>query len=484
MAFDLSEMLAQVSNLDTGGKSQIEYIDLDNIDANDSNFYELSNLQSLANSIAMDGLQQPLVVMDGENGHVTLLSGHRRRAALRLLVSDAEEPREDLRMVPCIRRHYKSAAMAELQLILANSTARVLTSAETMRQAQRMEMLLYQLKEEGHEFPGRMRDQVAAACNVSASKLARLKVIREKLHQPFLGQFERDELSEQAAYALARLSDALQEKVAQVAGKKIIVGGCAENLLEKQEQLTQERTCTYRDPGDTCENELGRIKATACAQYSWQICNGGCCMSCFRADDCSGACAVKRRDKKDAKERRKAEEEKEKRRQQKTFEENRKLTQQNAQRYLRAAEAAGLGDDAVLKFTTWGPSTTVKDVRADASGEGLKDKCYYSPGYEPGREEIIKFAKQLNCSADYLLGLTDELRPSGAAPAEGWVPLQFVNGQEIPSRAGLYYCRFDCDGTMIRQVAWWDNDIMRWRFNKYGAWIDAECVGWFPLPED
>ena len=54
--------------------------------------------------------------------------------------------------------------MAELQLILANSTARVLSNAEISKQAERMEVLLYQLKEEGYEFPGRMRDQVAAAC--------------------------------------------------------------------------------------------------------------------------------------------------------------------------------------------------------------------------------------------------------------------------------------------------------------------------------
>lgn len=93
--------------------------------------------------------------------------------------------------------------MAELQLIFANSTARVLTNAEISRQAERMEMLLYQLKEEGYEFPGRMRDQVAAACKVSAPKLARLKVIREKLKAPeFLLLFEKDKLPEQTAYAL------------------------------------------------------------------------------------------------------------------------------------------------------------------------------------------------------------------------------------------------------------------------------------------
>lgn len=47
--------------------------------------------------------------------------------------------------------------MAELQLIMANATTRDLTNAEISRQAARVEILLYQLKEEGQEFPGRMR---------------------------------------------------------------------------------------------------------------------------------------------------------------------------------------------------------------------------------------------------------------------------------------------------------------------------------------
>ena len=103
--------------------------------------------------------------------------------------------------------------MAELQLILANSTARVLSNAEISKQAERMEVLLYQLKEEGYEFPGRMRDQVAAACQVSAPKLARLKVIREKLKAPeFLLLFEKDRLAEQAAYTIARLPEEFQRR--------------------------------------------------------------------------------------------------------------------------------------------------------------------------------------------------------------------------------------------------------------------------------
>lgn len=260
MAFDLSDMLAHVSNLDTLDKPQIEYINIDLIDANNANFYDLSNLKPLADSIAMDGLQQPLVVMpNGER--FTLLSGHRRRAAIRILVNDTEDPREDLRMVPCIRRSYKSPAMAELQLILANSTARVLTSAETMRQAERMETLLYQLKEDGYEFPGRMRDQVAAACKASASKLARLKLIRENLAKPFLKQFEENKLSEQAAYNLARLPADAQQKALDAAGDKIISGTTAESLVKYQKEYGSKRDCTGDDAAPESTEQI---------PYRWQ----------------------------------------------------------------------------------------------------------------------------------------------------------------------------------------------------------------------
>ena len=185
--FDLAAALAEiqppVSDSDTS--LRVTMIPLEDILPSPGNFYRVDpkELTGLADSIAMDGLLDPLVVTaDREQpGKYRLISGHRRRAAIQLLVEDKEHPREDLRQVPCIVRSYASDALAQLQLILANATARTLTNAEISRQAEQMELLLYQLKEEGYTFPGRMRDQVAAACRVSAPKLARLKVIREHL---------------------------------------------------------------------------------------------------------------------------------------------------------------------------------------------------------------------------------------------------------------------------------------------------------------
>lgn len=69
-------------------------------------------------------------------------------------------------------------------------------------------------------------------------------------------------------------------------------------------------------------------------------------------------------------------------------------------------------------------------------------------------------------------------------PENGWVPLQFVKGMECPPSDGKYYCRFDCDGTVITQVAWWHGFSKSWSFKKAGAKFDAKCMGWFPLPDE
>lgn len=464
-----------VSDSDTNGM-QIELIDIDRIDANDANFYELSSLKGLADSIAMDGLQQPLVVMpQAEGDHVTLISGHRRRAAIKMLIEDTEAPRGDLRAVPCVVKHYKSAAMAELQLILANSTARVLTSAETMRQAERMEALLYQLKEEGYDFPGRMRDQVAAACKVSASKLARLKVIREKLRQPFLSQFEADKLSEQAAYALARMPENMQDMAAAVLKDKLPSGEAAEALLENYEKLTAPMDCAHGLIGEKCNNAAGRVKATVCRNYSWQRCDGGCCMTCYNAESCPGVCKHKcearKADKAEAaKEKAKAE-----KRTAELREEYKRHSRINAGRLLRAAEAAGLtdGDEIKVEDFDYMPAVTVAELRSAADGD-FGDKVLYGDKYAPGgRVRLIELSQCLGCSTDYLLGLTDELRPGTRSWSTG-----------MPEHDCDVVGKFRVDDTVIRSLAFFDAQLRTFRFSRTGATLEAECVAWVELPED
>ncbi len=344
--FDLSAMMGVVSDLDTISGPRVRMIPLEDILNNKANFYKVDKaaLKPLADSIAMDGLQQYPVVMPHpeQEGKYLLLSGHRRCAAIRLLVEDG---REDLRTVPCTVRQYRSEAMAELQLIFANSTARVLTNAEISRQAERMEMLLYQLKEEGYEFPGRMRDQVAAACKVSAPKLARLKVIREKLKaSEFLLLFEKDKLPEQTAYALARLPEELQKRLAGI--KPGLAGYTAEIILRKYEEgwrWEPDMTCP---DGKSCKRGDSFLRHDLeCSTY--EMCGGRkCCLECEHAKTeysaCDRMCSKAKALRKEKREDKKALEGALALERTRKYQEE---TQTNAQRVLRAVEAAGLGDE-------------------------------------------------------------------------------------------------------------------------------------------
>lgn len=486
--FDLKELMAEgkVSKMNTGntGREQIEYIDIDCIDDDPNNFYKLTDIDALAENIELLGLQQPLRVRTNpENSdRVIIVSGHRRRKAILQLVKGG---REDLRKIPCIREAAEgSAALQELRLIYANSDTRKLTPAEISKQAERVEMLLYQLKEEGYEFPGRMRAHVAAACKVSAPKLARLKVIRESLSPDFMPDFEKGVLPEQTAYTMARLPLDFQHRIFKVAACNDIKGYALEKVQKRYEKGWRWEPTIKCPDGRACTHGDAALRHDL--EHSYDHCGGNrCCLKCEEAtrnwSPCDRMCSKAKAQRKEVKAEADA---KEAKKQKKQAEKYQKATQANAQRLLRAIDAAGLTDDAKVEWRYY-DATEVGTIRKYAHGDFENSGSWYGPRLEPeGLTNPIKIAKQLGCSADYLLGLTDELQPTAAPPAEGWIPLKFVDGHETPPRGGLYYCRFDCEGKILKQVAWWDGYLKKWKFKKYGTDIDAKCVSWFPLPAE
>lgn len=208
--FDLSALLGDVPEINTERK-QIEYIPLSKIRPDPRNRYELSGIEELAANIEMLGLQQPLEVRPDKDqpGYYIVTSGHRRRAALKLL---------DEKEVPCIVvEPMSSAALQELRLIFANSDTRRMSPAELAWQAQRVKELFYLLKAEGHEFPGRMRDHVAAVLQMSKSKLGRLEAIQNNLKPAGLRKaFALGQIKECTAYELSKRSEAVQELAAEM----------------------------------------------------------------------------------------------------------------------------------------------------------------------------------------------------------------------------------------------------------------------------
>lgn len=425
--FNLAEVLNDVSSLDTfsvDNREQIEYISIDLIISDPANFYELSAIDALAENIELIGLQQPLRVRQnpGDESTVIVVSGHRRMAALRKLVDDG---REDLRDVPCILdKSSGSAAMQELRLIYANSDTRVMTSADLNKQAERIERLLYQLKEEGYEFPGRMRDHVAEVCKVSKTKLARLKMIREKLHENWQPAYQENKLNESVAYALSQLP--VEEQLTiwssfTERGKEFC------QIREYQITTISSRFKQIADGAEKstcvsgCKN-LGqkRMKAASVDNYMGIYCDR-CCGRCPDLAKCKYSCPNCATHKAQLKADAKAQKQQEKIAEEERL---RPLTEQVQNLWVRFGTARR---DA---------GKSVKDVfkaigrhysHYDDELYGEKEQCLkpMTPstdlpyGYDirlSGVNALTKVADLLGCSLDYLLGRTANPVMNDAAP--------------------------------------------------------------------
>lgn len=194
--FNLAEFLPEgVSKSDP---SQVVEIPLAKLIANSRNFYGVRDVESLADSIALNGQLEPLIVYPyGAAGLYRVISGHRRLAALQMnkaenaLCRVVEKP--------------ESSAREDLMLMAANGQ-RVKTGAEIAAEAERMTKALVQLRKDGAELPGRLRDLVADALGTSSTSLARKKVIDKQLKVPGFRQAWKDgKMGESVAYELARI---------------------------------------------------------------------------------------------------------------------------------------------------------------------------------------------------------------------------------------------------------------------------------------
>lgn len=562
--FNLAEALAGVSKLDTSahGREQIEYIDIDRIDDDPNNFYELSGLDELAANIELCGLQQPIRVRaNPEDGsRVIIVSGHRRRAAIRKLVDDG---RTDLREIPCIReRTDGSAALQELRLIYANSDTRKLTSAEISKQAERVEALLYQLKEEGYEFPGRMRDHVAEACKVSKTKLARLKVIRDKLISEWYAHYANEKLPESTAYTIAQMpmshQMALYAGIAAKGHDLRVFYESEANRYGKKMSVVEGKQCPKKT-GAMCDNVANKLKRICNRRDDYMLTTpcAACCAECEYLISCGYACDLCTSEKQAAKAEKQAAKAAEKAEQERR-EQEAALRDQDIIRLIERTWAIYDSQKAACGFddAAYMAATNIRRYQMDRSDKITK----YSrtPLGVDGDDvrHICNAADYLGVSIDYLLGRSDNSQiartgsidsksgivwhscdeepeigaeiviidtlgmadsnvyegsktlrhpgvdwqevtlwtqtPDGPTksstavepPASGGVPLQFVSGMEKPPKSGKYYCRFDCDGTVIKQLAWWDGILGTWRFRPDGPQIDAKCLGWYPLPEE
>lgn len=426
----LADILGSVPGSDTG-REQITYLDINVLDADKENFYSMEGLDELAVNIELVGLQQPLRVRENPDmpGRYLIVSGHRRRAAIWTLY---EEDPERWGSVPCIiEPAAASAQLQQLRLIYANAGTRQMSSADTAKQAAEVERLLYELKEQGYDFPGRMRDHVAEACKVSKTRLATLKVIRDNLISEWKRLWEGNKINETCAYAIAQQPADVQRKIAQLTkNPDYLTEWRIVNMAKKIEQ-SRERTCERSGGKCTYADALLRVEfleegCHSCSSYK-------CCLSCYNFTNCKFICSnlgylqlEKKREKKAA---RQAEREAEKnadavlierakecwsrfgalrRKSGKTIKE---CTEARGDRYYDFHNA-GADEEHERGEGKWSPHTPMPwgTIQADDVNR------------------IIATADLFGCSTDYLLGRAPEPTPAASEHIPAWKLLKCEDG--------------------------------------------------------
>ena len=453
--FDISKFAATlkpVSESDT-----MMEIPVDDIRDNPRNFYPTPDpqaLRALADSIRANGLLEPPTVVPAGDGTYRLISGHSRLAAIRSMREDGTE--EDLarfskilcRVLPPMSEGQEQAAVIEA------NRQRVKSNALLADEAEKLTAAYIKRREAGEELPGRIRDRVAEALKINATKVANLSAIKNGLKVPGLVErWKRDEIPEAAALQIARMDIDEQYRLLDwIIDKR---RSCTINEVRKFSTCytVTRRKCEHT--GRMCEN-AERMYDHDYRYGEWHGSN--CCLHCLDRDTCPAACQYMEK----------------------------KPVEQPEKPPLNPAVK-----DPRLDYKVMVP-TFCQRVRALREQTGMSKKEFaesineypntYS-AYENnsicGADKVPKLALCLGTTTDYLYGLTDELTPptlpEGQLMISGWMP-----GSTTPAEPGEFATYVDLgDGKLLKRFFDWDGQ--HWMMPG-GIEAQAPVAWWMRLP--
>ena len=450
--FDISKFAATikpVSDSDT-----MREISIDDIRDNPRNFYPTPDsqaLRALMDSIRANGLLEPPTVVPAGDGTYRLISGHSRLAAIKA-IRETETP-DQWATVLCRVLPPMSEGQEQAAVIEANRQ-RVKSNALLADEAEKLTAAYIKRREAGEELPGRIRDHVAEALQVKATKIANLSAIKNGLKVPGLVErWKRDEIPEAAALQIARMDIDEQYRLLDwIIDKR---RSCTINEVRKFSTCYTMACRSCEHTGRMCEN-AERMYDHDYRYGEWH--GSSCCLSCLNRGTCPAACK---------------------------YVEKKPVEQPQAPAVNPAAK------DPRLDYKVMVPTfcQRVKELRIQT---GMTRKEFAQsidefPGtYSAcennsmcGSEKIAKLALCFGVSTDYLYGLTDELTPpalpEGQLMIAGWMP-----GSTNPAEPGEFAAYVNLgDGKLLKRFFDWDGQ--HWMMPG-GIEAQAPVVWWMRLP--
>lgn len=390
--FDISKFAAGIKPVRSESDTMME-IPVDNIRDNPRNFYPTPDpqaLRALMDSIRANGLLEPPTVVPAGDGTYRLISGHSRMAAIKAL-RETETPDQWAtvlcRVLPPMSEGQEQAAVIEANRQRVKSNALLADEAERLTEA------YIKRREAGEQLPGRIRDYVAEALQVKATKVANLSAIKNGLKVPgIVERWKHNEIPEAAALLIARMDLDEQYRLLDW-----MIDKNRSYSINEVRKFSTYYTMAHRK----CEH-TGRMCKNAERMYDHDYRYGewhgsNCCLNCLNRDTCPAACQ---------------------------YVEKKPVEQPKAPAVNPAAK------DPRLDYKVMVP-TFCQRVRALRIQTGMTRKEFAQsidefPGtYSAcennsmcGSEKIAKLALCFGVSTDYLYGLTDDPTPSAQKGAD------------------------------------------------------------------
>lgn len=231
MAFDITAAIHGTTEAAQPKTERIQLIPLDQIEVNDKNFYEISGIRNLAESISIVGLLDPVRVVAAEGRKYRLVSGHRRLAAYQLLRDESRGAEFD--KIPAVIMAKLDTLDEEFALLTANATARELSYADKLQQEKAMRETLLAMKAQGRKLPTGLSQYIADSMGISRNEISRMHTVNENLVPEAMEKVKGGEMNASEAYQMARKPESEQREAMR--GKQT-------SVYQKDEAAAQEAT--------------------------------------------------------------------------------------------------------------------------------------------------------------------------------------------------------------------------------------------------
>ena len=233
----------------------IKMIDISELHSSPDNYFQLERVEEFAETIlGQGGVKDNLLVRPLQTGGYEIISGHRRRAAVQLLIDRGENISH---LLPCLVQEYSDDDDRMLDLVLMNISTRRLSDSELWQSYEKINAILTKKKEAGQKF-GKIRESLAELLGVSPAQVGKMQNVERNAIGEVKEAIENGELSISTANEIAKLDEDEQEDLVQTNDLSTIQHKDVKKQVSKaknakSEKEQKEKVDTYSNFSDNDE---------------------------------------------------------------------------------------------------------------------------------------------------------------------------------------------------------------------------------------